>query len=220
MKASCLRKQSAIKSTKRFYVVQDRGQLWALWPVCSYTAPIHSKLLCTVLTGCQWWSAKQFLLCWPPGGFNVVAHCCIQMIHTVKMTVHGCISTLFYCFTEMGEHLIKHGDGVKDIAFQVEDCDFLIKVTMTQIYCNSDVLRSLVRVCTELATHPQEVWPVCCLFHRNLIWISHLINALSSISSSSVISSGPIFTYNSFIMYLLVTFVVIINMNYSFQSEK
>lgn len=28
---------------------------------------------------------------------------------------------------EMGEHLIKHGDGAKDIAFQVEDCDFLIK---------------------------------------------------------------------------------------------
>uniref|UniRef100_A0A3Q3QRF0 4-hydroxyphenylpyruvate dioxygenase n=1 Tax=Monopterus albus TaxID=43700 RepID=A0A3Q3QRF0_MONAL len=27
----------------------------------------------------------------------------------------------------MGEHMIKHGDGVKDIAFQVEDCDFLIK---------------------------------------------------------------------------------------------
>uniref|UniRef100_A0A8C6TKN0 4-hydroxyphenylpyruvate dioxygenase n=1 Tax=Neogobius melanostomus TaxID=47308 RepID=A0A8C6TKN0_9GOBI len=28
---------------------------------------------------------------------------------------------------EMGEHLMKHGDGVKDIAFQVEDCDYLIK---------------------------------------------------------------------------------------------
>ncbi|XP_042355442.1 4-hydroxyphenylpyruvate dioxygenase [Plectropomus leopardus] len=28
---------------------------------------------------------------------------------------------------EMGQHLMKHGDGVKDIAFQVEDCDFLIK---------------------------------------------------------------------------------------------
>lgn len=28
---------------------------------------------------------------------------------------------------EIGEHLIKHGDGVKDIAFQVEDCDFLIR---------------------------------------------------------------------------------------------
>ncbi|MBN3311168.1 HPPD dioxygenase, partial [Amia calva] len=28
---------------------------------------------------------------------------------------------------EMGEHLIKHGDAVKDIAFQVEDCDFLVK---------------------------------------------------------------------------------------------
>ncbi|KAK1787886.1 hypothetical protein P4O66_016362 [Electrophorus voltai] len=29
--------------------------------------------------------------------------------------------------TEMGEHLIRHGDSVKDIAFQVEDCDFLVK---------------------------------------------------------------------------------------------
>ena len=28
----------------------------------------------------------------------------------------------------MGEYFIKHGDAVKDIAFQVEDCDFLIKV--------------------------------------------------------------------------------------------
>ncbi|KAG1931619.1 4-hydroxyphenylpyruvate dioxygenase [Pimephales promelas] len=28
---------------------------------------------------------------------------------------------------EMGEHLMKHGDGVKDVAFQVEDCDFLVK---------------------------------------------------------------------------------------------
>ena len=30
----------------------------------------------------------------------------------------------------MGEHLMKHGDGVKDIAFQVEDCDFLVKVIL------------------------------------------------------------------------------------------
>ncbi|XP_048873388.1 4-hydroxyphenylpyruvate dioxygenase isoform X1 [Brienomyrus brachyistius] len=28
---------------------------------------------------------------------------------------------------EMGEHLMKHGDGVKDIAFHVEDCDFLVE---------------------------------------------------------------------------------------------
>ncbi|KAM3933687.1 4-hydroxyphenylpyruvate dioxygenase [Leptodactylus fuscus] len=28
---------------------------------------------------------------------------------------------------EMGQHLIKHGDGVKDVAFQVEDCDFLFQ---------------------------------------------------------------------------------------------
>ncbi|XP_076024918.1 4-hydroxyphenylpyruvate dioxygenase [Genypterus blacodes] len=28
---------------------------------------------------------------------------------------------------EMGQHVMKHGDGVRDVAFQVEDCDFLIK---------------------------------------------------------------------------------------------
>lgn len=34
----------------------------------------------------------------------------------------------FHPLPEMGEHLIKHGDAVKDIAFKVEDCDFLVKV--------------------------------------------------------------------------------------------
>uniref|UniRef100_A0A4W3ID23 4-hydroxyphenylpyruvate dioxygenase n=1 Tax=Callorhinchus milii TaxID=7868 RepID=A0A4W3ID23_CALMI len=29
---------------------------------------------------------------------------------------------------EMSKHLAQHGDGVRDIAFQVEDCDFLVKV--------------------------------------------------------------------------------------------
>lgn len=28
----------------------------------------------------------------------------------------------------MGDHLVKHGDGVKDIAFTVENCDFLVQV--------------------------------------------------------------------------------------------
>ncbi|XP_077318090.1 4-hydroxyphenylpyruvate dioxygenase [Lithobates pipiens] len=28
---------------------------------------------------------------------------------------------------EFGEHLQKHGDGVKDVAFEVEDCDFLVQ---------------------------------------------------------------------------------------------
>jgi len=28
---------------------------------------------------------------------------------------------------EMGTHLIQHGDGVKDIAFEVEDCDFIVQ---------------------------------------------------------------------------------------------
>lgn len=28
----------------------------------------------------------------------------------------------------MGDHLVKHGDGVKDVAFTVQDCDFLVQV--------------------------------------------------------------------------------------------
>lgn len=29
---------------------------------------------------------------------------------------------------ELGSHLVKHGDGVKDVAFQVEDLDAIVKV--------------------------------------------------------------------------------------------
>lgn len=28
----------------------------------------------------------------------------------------------------MGDHLVKHGDGVKDIAFEVEDCEHIVQV--------------------------------------------------------------------------------------------
>lgn len=29
---------------------------------------------------------------------------------------------------EMGDHVVKHGDGVKDVAFTVEDLDAIMKV--------------------------------------------------------------------------------------------
>lgn len=29
---------------------------------------------------------------------------------------------------EMGDHLVKHGDGVKDVAFEVEDCEHIVQV--------------------------------------------------------------------------------------------
>uniref|UniRef100_A0A8C4QNV5 4-hydroxyphenylpyruvate dioxygenase n=1 Tax=Eptatretus burgeri TaxID=7764 RepID=A0A8C4QNV5_EPTBU len=32
----------------------------------------------------------------------------------------------------MGHHLMKHGDGVKDIAFAVEDCDFLVQMARSR----------------------------------------------------------------------------------------
>ena len=31
-------------------------------------------------------------------------------------------------FSEIGEHLVRHGDGVKDVAFEVEDLDGIVKV--------------------------------------------------------------------------------------------
>ncbi len=36
--------------------------------------------------------------------------------------------TLYSLITEMGDHLVLHGDGVKDIAFNVVDCRALYKV--------------------------------------------------------------------------------------------
>uniref|UniRef100_A0A8C9Y4A9 4-hydroxyphenylpyruvate dioxygenase n=2 Tax=Sander lucioperca TaxID=283035 RepID=A0A8C9Y4A9_SANLU len=33
---------------------------------------------------------------------------------------------------EMGDHLVKHGDGVKDVAFTVTDCDFLVQKAREQ----------------------------------------------------------------------------------------
>ncbi|NWI49389.1 HPPD dioxygenase, partial [Calyptomena viridis] len=36
-------------------------------------------------------------------------------------------STLNSGNEKMGEHLVKHGDGVKDVAFEVEDCDYIVQ---------------------------------------------------------------------------------------------
>uniref|UniRef100_A0A3P9BSP0 4-hydroxyphenylpyruvate dioxygenase n=1 Tax=Maylandia zebra TaxID=106582 RepID=A0A3P9BSP0_9CICH len=49
--------------------------------------------------------------------------------HVVKQgkIIYVFSSTLNPGNKEMGDHLVKHGDGVKDIAFTVEDCDFLVQ---------------------------------------------------------------------------------------------
>lgn len=52
--------------------------------------------------------------------------------------------------SEMGEHMMKHGDGVKDIAFQVEDCDFLVKVVFHAIHTEIEGLLFDVTATTDL----------------------------------------------------------------------
>ena len=39
-----------------------------------------------------------------------------------------CACYIVLIFSAMGKHLMVHGDGVKDIAFEVEDCIGLYKV--------------------------------------------------------------------------------------------
>ena len=39
-----------------------------------------------------------------------------------------CAFYIVLIFSAMGKHLMVHGDGVKDIAFEVEDCIGLYKV--------------------------------------------------------------------------------------------
>ena len=38
-------------------------------------------------------------------------------------------------YIEMGDHLVLHGDGVKDVAFTVEDCRTLYKVAQGYFCC-------------------------------------------------------------------------------------
>ena len=44
-------------------------------------------------------------------------------VHCERMTV-----IFSNCHAEMGDHLVAHGDGVKDVAFSVEDCKALFEV--------------------------------------------------------------------------------------------
>lgn len=41
----------------------------------------------------------------------------------------------------MGDHLVKHGDGVKDIAFEVEDCDYIVQVRPHLGWCRDKAIR-------------------------------------------------------------------------------
>ena len=45
-----------------------------------------------------------------------------------------------HLFSEMGDHLVKHGDGVKDVAFTVQNCDSLVQV-MLQIFILNMILK-------------------------------------------------------------------------------
>lgn len=42
----------------------------------------------------------------------------------------------------MGEHLLKHGDGVKDIAFEVENVDGIVKVMSHLAFIQIDIERA------------------------------------------------------------------------------
>ena len=41
---------------------------------------------------------------------------------------------VLHCCPEIGEHLVKHGDAVKDIGFQVEDLDAVFKVSFSFLF--------------------------------------------------------------------------------------
>ena len=56
----------------------------------------------------------------------------------------------------MGDHLVKHGDGVKDVAFEVEDLDAIFKVIV--------LLLSWIPLIMRLALHNVEITPTVCVF--------------------------------------------------------
>lgn len=68
-------------------------------------------------------------------GFEPLAYCGLEtgsrdvVSHVVKQgkIIYVFSSALNPDNKEIGEHLVKHGDGVKDVAFTVEDCDLLVE---------------------------------------------------------------------------------------------
>ncbi|XP_008333371.1 4-hydroxyphenylpyruvate dioxygenase-like [Cynoglossus semilaevis] len=68
--------------------------------------------------GCDPWAYGGL----EPGSRDVVSHVVKQ-----DKIIYVFSSALNPGNKEMGEHLVRHGDGVKDIAFTVEDCDFIVK---------------------------------------------------------------------------------------------
>ncbi|RXM95053.1 4-hydroxyphenylpyruvate dioxygenase [Acipenser ruthenus] len=79
---------------------------------------------------------------------------------------------------EFGEHLVKHGDGVKDIAFQVEDCDYLVQRTGRTAGQAFELFTSRPPGCLSFIDHvvgnqpDNDMVPIsdwyqqCLLFHR------------------------------------------------------
>ena len=60
---------------------------------------------------------------------------------------------------EMGAHLVKHGDGVKDIAFSVEDLDAIVKV----IWFTIVLLRNRVSIQKKFTNNSVLDDSKCCL---------------------------------------------------------
>lgn len=52
------------------------------------------------------------------------------------------------CYAEIGEHMSKHGDGVKDVAFAVEDLDAIFKVFQVVLF--DKLLTLCLLVCTSM----------------------------------------------------------------------
>ncbi|XP_048468335.1 4-hydroxyphenylpyruvate dioxygenase [Rhincodon typus] len=73
-------------------------------------------------------------------GFESVAYKGLESGHRDRVSHVIRQNKIFFVFQsalnpgdqEMTDHLGKHGDGVKDIAFQVEDCNFLVKKAKEQ----------------------------------------------------------------------------------------
>ena len=53
------------------------------------------------------------------------------------------ITVIHPLVVEMGKHLVEHGDGVKDIAFTVEDCRALYEVRGTLVFSLTEIHVSL-----------------------------------------------------------------------------
>lgn len=98
---------------------------------------------------------------WSPTWFTISS--CIDPLFWSKN--HSLFQIIFvFCSQyepnddEMGKHLSKHGDGVRDVAFEVEDLEAIVEVSLLCLKCPLKVGKQSIGALEKHSVHTKSIW--------------------------------------------------------------